>query len=367
MSMRLSRIAGIALATLVACDDSTGPDRPPLAFGAIVLNTYGEPGITVTPEDSGASTHIDFGSSFDAAAFTLHEDTVLATSSKSGGDLLYIAELSAGSLRTVQLPAGSNPANVAVVPTNIPGADSGRYAVALRDSGAIAQVRLDPAGDRVRVIANAGLCPTDVIFHGAGAWSVDANQTCFSDYTSQGPSRLVFVPLLQAGRDTIELAAAAVGAQRAFLIGDDAFIYASGDYFQTSASVSRVDLSSRQITGTLPFPAGVYGAAMRLGADGLLYVTAAEASVTPYAPRVYTVDPETMTFQGPFLQGAQHRTLIKSDGSQAACAAATADQDGRIYCVENGNVLATLLVFNPDGSFVRSAPAGTLAADITLR
>ncbi len=366
--MRPQRLVLVAVVTLLACDDSTGPDRPSLSFGAIVLNTYGEPGVTVVPEDSGASTHIDFGASFDAAAFTLHEDTVLATSSKSGGDLLYISELPTGSLRQVQLPAVSNPANVAVVPTDIPGADSGRYAVALRDSGALAQVRLDPAGDRVRVIANAGLCPTDVIFHGAGAWSVDANQTCSSgDYVSQGPSRLVFVPLLEAGRDTIVLDAAAVGAQRAFLVGDDAFVYASGDYFQTSASVSRVDLSSREVTGTLSFPAGVYGAAMRLGANGLLYVTAADASVTPYSPRVYTVDPETMTFQGPFLQGTQHRTLIKSDGTQATCAAATADRDGRIHCVENANVLATLLVFRADGSFVRSAPAGTLAADIALR
>ncbi len=356
------------LVVSLACNDGTSPvQRPAVEAGAIVLNGVGETGVTFVSDSGAPNSHIDFGGSFDGATFTVLDGTVLSTSSSLKGDQLYIADLSDGTLRRVQLPAASNPAGAAFLLT---GADGSRnFAVALRNSRSIARVQLRAGfSDNVTVIGNAGECPSDVFFAGNALWSVDANVRCASDFGVVGPGRLIRIPQLVSdlGRDTIELGASAVSPLRAFVVGNFAYVLSSGA-FVAPAAVTKVDLTARSVIGTLLFPQGAFGATMALGADGLLYVTAA-IGFNPYLPKVYAIDPATLTFQGPFSPAGSHRLLTTAGGGeQAKCDAATADSRGRIYCVDNGEVLAVLNVFAVNGTFVRSAPAGTLAFDVTVQ
>jgi len=356
------------LIVILACNDGTSPvQRPAIEPGAIVLNGVGQTGVTFVPDSGATNSHIDFGSSFDGATFTVLDGIVLSTSSSLRGDQLYVADLSDGTLQRVQLPAASNPAGAAFLLT---GADGARnFAVALRNSSSIARVQLRAGSSAsVTLVGNAGLCPSDVFLASNALWSVDANVRCASDYGVVGPGRLIRIPQLDSdvGRDTIALGAVAISPLRAFVIGNFAYVLSSGA-FVAPAAVTRVDLAARTVTGSLVFPQGTFGATMALGANGLLYVTAA-IGFSPYLPKVYVIDPSTLGFQGPFSLAGSHRLLTTAGGGeQGKCDAATGDSRGRIYCIDNGEVLAVLNVFGANGAFVRSAPAGTLAFDVTVQ
>ncbi|MBC7790099.1 MAG: hypothetical protein H7Z74_09140 [Anaerolineae bacterium] len=357
-----------AAIVVLACSDSTLPFEPPvLQPGALILNGVGETGVTFVPSSGAPNSHIDFGASFDGATFTVLDNIVLSTSSSLKGDQLYVADLSNGSLQRVQLPAASNPAGATFL---LSGADGARnFAVALRNSGSIARVEMRaglPAG--VTTVANAGLCPSDVFFAISALWSVDANVMCSTDYAVAGPGRLIRVPQLVSdlGRDTIPLGPAIISPLRAFAIGNFAYVLSSGA-FVVPAAVVKLDLMARSVVATRIFPQGAFGATMALGANGMLYVTAA-TGFNPYLPKVYAIDPLTLTFQGPFAPSGSHRLLTTASGAeQPKCDAATGDAGGRIYCIDNGEVLAVLNVFAANGAFVRSHPAGTLAFDVTVR
>src|SRR5688572_20307172 len=98
------------LAAVAACDEPTTSPEESARGGAVVLNGTYQVGLTLVPHIGATSTHIDFGALFDGATFTLERDTVITTSSKGAGDLLYIADLARAEFRSIQLPSGSNPA-----------------------------------------------------------------------------------------------------------------------------------------------------------------------------------------------------------------------------------------------------------------
>ena len=356
------------LVITIACSDGTRPVQlPQVETGAVVLNGVGQTGVTFVPDSGAPNSHIDFGAAFDGATFTVLDGVVLSTSSSLKGDQLYFADLANGTLRRVQMPAASNPAGAAFLLSSADGAQN--FAVALRNSSSVARVQLR-AGvpGSVTLVGNAGVCPSDVFFAGNALWSVDANVMCTSDYTVVGPGRLIRIPQLVSdlGRDTIALGSAVISPLRAYVVGNFAYVLSSGA-FVAPAAVVKVDLTARSVVATLVFPPGAFGATMALGANGNLYVTAA-TGFNPYLPKVYAIDPVTLTFQGPFAPTGSHRLLATSaGGEQPKCDAATADARGRVYCIDNGEVLAVLIVFAADGTFVRSAPAGTLGFDVTVR
>ncbi|MDQ6886999.1 MAG: hypothetical protein M3068_06850 [Gemmatimonadota bacterium] len=366
-----SLLIAITCAGWAACTDSTGPGGPPPASGLVVLNGSGATGVTTLSLTSLTSAHIDFGSGFNGAVMSLQNDTVLSTSSDFGGDLLYIADLPRGTVRKVQLAAPSNPAGATFVAPGALGGDAGHFLVALSGLQSLEQVAVSPSGTvSTKIIAGAGRCPFDVAMRGDVAWTADANEACEGDYRVLGPGALVGVHLTTSARDRIALPALAVGPSRVFIIGDDAFVLAIGcnPAFATGcldlpASVTRVNLVTRQIS-VLQLPTGVYGESMQRGRDGKLYVVGYEGG---FVTHLFTVDPQTLSFVGPFVSGTKFRSVLTQSGTQAPCVVATAGSDGTIFCLVNGQASATVIVATPPGAFVRSLAAGSPGFDIAVR
>lgn len=372
--MRIRRVAAVlALALLAACgSDGTGPRTPPGTGKALVLITFGEQGVSVVGDSGGTTSHMGFTDLFDGAAFTVRGDTVLTTSSKFGGDQLFVADVGANSVRSIPLAAGSNPAGVIALPATLPGADGADYAVALRDSGAIALVGHREGGAvATSLVRGAGACPTDVLVIAQALVAVDGNQNCRDFYQILGPARLIRMPLGTAARDTLVLPVDAVGSPRAWMLaGGVLIVVTAGDYGDAAGRVTRVavdDDGGMLVKASLSLPDGWYATASRLGHDGLVYVTAAAAFPAPYEPRVFAVDPVTMSFAGDRAAGAQFLDLRDGLGVLVRCDAATADDDGTVYCVSNGTLTGTLRVFARSGTMDWFVVLPGLGADVIVR
>jgi streptogramin lyase len=337
----------------------------------VVLNGFGQTGITLVPDTGTSVTRIDFADLYDGGGFALERDTLLTTSSKSAGSLLYVADLRARSLLKLQLPVNSNPGGAAFGNAAV----GARVLVALRDSGAIALVNPRAGTADITLLRNAGRCPTDVFVYAGAVWSVDANQNCGVGYVPQGASRLIRMVPGSAARDTIQLGGFVVGAGSAAVIGDFAYVGAGGyvDYSVTpfrnvaGPTVTKVDLRTRQVVQTYRLPEGSVSAGVRVGGDGRLYVSY-YADLATFANRVLALDPQTLVPVGPRVAGGVHLNLTRADGTTVPCSAATADASGRIYCVTNGTAsVATLHVFDSAGRQLRTAPAGQGAVDLAVR
>lgn len=366
------RHATAALATLAlslaACGDSTGPDQLPGTGKALVLVSFGEPGIAVLGDTGTSAPQAGLGDAFDGVVFTVKGDSVLTTSSKAGGDELYVMDVGTGATRVIALMAGSNPAGAIFLPSGAQW-QGASYAVALRDSGAVGLVDLTGPGGapELGLVRQMGACPTDLFVGASALWSVDANQNCRDAYQSLGPVRLIRATLGSNARDTVTLADSVRGAARAFVVDGEAIVTASGDFAGRQARVVAVDLATRQVRATLRFPAGWYATASRLGADGALYVTAARGWPEPYEPRVFRVDPSTLAFSGARTAGADHLDL-RENGALVRCDAASADAEGELWCASNGSVASRVLVFGAQAAIERTIPIPTgIAADIFVR
>ncbi|MGI8499275.1 MAG: hypothetical protein ACR2OG_17015 [Gemmatimonadaceae bacterium] len=366
-----SLLAAIVVACAIACGDSTGPGGSPPASGLVVLNGNGVTGVTTLSLTTFGTAHLDFGSGFDGAVMALQSDTVISTSSDFGGDLLYIADLARGTLRKVQLAAPSNPAGATFVPPAILGGDGGRFLVALSGLRSLEQVAVSPTGTvSTRIIGDAGRCPFDVAMREDVAWTADANEACEGDYRVIGPGALVGVHLTTSARDRIALPSIVVAPARVFIIGDDAFVLAIGcnpaytsGCLDLPASIAKVNLVTRQIS-VLQLPSGVYGESMERGRDGKLYVVGFEAG---FVTHVFTVDPQTLSFVGSFVSGTSYRSVLTQSGSQAPCVVATADRDGTIFCLVNGQVSSTVIIDSSSGKFIRGLAAGSPGFDLAVR
>lgn len=358
-------ILAASLAAAVGCgSDSTGPGGARPSRGVVVLNTFGVRGVTLLADTGSESAHIDFGDGFDGGSFTLRNDTLLSTSSSLGGDKLYVADLE-GTLETFQMPPGSNPAGAAFLD------GTSTYLVALRNTGQLAAVaRTLESEANITLFDNMGRCPADVFRYGGDLYAVDANASCAEGtYISQGPARLIRAATSGAARDTIPLPVSFGTGASVVVDGDFAYVALNGvadfsDYpvttFVTPGSVTKVNLVTRQAVITVQFAPGTYGAGMRRGADGLLYV--ALFTSTDFSTRViHRITPSTMDIESAL-------PLRSATGAPANCVAATADAQGRVHCVvtDDGGA-STLLVFDGSGTATRSVPAGTYAADLAVR
>ena len=372
-SMARFKIAVAAtLIGLSACKDSSlQPILAPTQKGTVVLNGFGLQGATLANDTTSATTRIPFGAAFDGSTSSIASDTLLTTSSKAGGDLLYVASLASGTLKTVQMPAGSNPAGALLF-----GATTAQIAVALRDSQAVALVtNLSSATPTVTLLRNAGTCPVRVFAYDGELWVLDANQRCRTDYAVLGPSRLIHVPLVGTVRDTINLGVTVLGATSVVVKGDIAVVAGGGQVnFATvpatlvqGGTLVQVNMAGKAVIATAPTPAGSFGTTISLGKDGFLY-TFVYADAATFVGRTMKVDFNALQAVGPQILGSAYLSLRHADSTLVNCAAVAGDIRGRIYCPENGaGSAATLYVYNLAGVLIRTIPAGQGAVDVGVR
>jgi hypothetical protein len=364
----MSRLfALLTLVAVAACHDPNA-STPFEAGRVVVLNGTGETGVTILAKPEQIGRHLSFPD-FDGASFAIRNDTVISTSSRDKGDLLYVGILNTGKVITIQLPPGSNPAGAVFAEGPVAGLPSGpgtRLFVALRDSARAVSVFLPADGGAPVMVRHpyAGTCPYDIVVTPAKVWYLDSNQRCQSDYATLGPSRLI-PPYGLGASDTMNLLSAVVGAQRVFVVGNYAYVLSSGDFATIPGALTKVDLTTRNSI-VVPLPANRYGVQLRIGENGYAYVTD-----TPAWPdvgsRVYAIDLETMNFGGVRVEGQFHLKLTQTSGGEADCWAATADADGHVYCLHNGNVLAVVIVFDSAGHEYHRRGAGSRGYDIALR
>jgi hypothetical protein len=362
-----------AMSAMTGCSDSVTNTVPRPATGIVVLDGFIQPGLTLVSDTGTATSRIVFGSGaeFDASEFSLERDTVLSASSRAAGDLLYIADLKTGSMRRVQMPAGSNPSRARLLRSTV---GESLVGVALRDSSAIAIVALRGQGAPViTTLAKAGTCPVDMFQYDNATWVVDANANCRVNYNSLGDVRLIRISANGASRDTIVLTGMRGSGAHAILDGDVAYVAAGGDAdfasfpyaLRASGRVAKVDLRNRRILGQRTMPTGSYGAGAKLGADGFLYVSLYR-DLTTFDNGIVKLRLDDLSIvvgtSTPWLP------LTAANGSAITCGSATADALGRVHCLANGVGSATsLLVFDAAGHEVRRVSAGQGGVDLSLR
>ncbi len=369
-------LAGATVVT--ACgDDSVLVEPPQPARGIVVLDGFIQPGLTLLADSGSSSSRVLFGAptEFDAGAFTLERDTVLATSSRAAGDLLYIADVRTGGMRRLQLPTRSNPSRARLL------RGSGGQAlvgVALRDSGAIALVSVSgtnvPSSTR---IPNAGLCPTDFFQYDNATWVVDANANCRVNYALVGDVRLIRIPNTGTTRDTVVITGMRGSGAGAIVIGDVAYVSAGGDanfssfpyVLNRSGSIARVDLRNRRVLQLRSMPTGTYGGSAKIGLDGFLYVSLFQ-DLANFRSRIMKVRMDDLSFVSgvPASATTSWLSLIDATGTAVSCGSGQADALGRVHCIANGAASATsLIVFDPAGREMRRVAAGQGGVDLSLR
>lgn len=358
---------------LAACGGDGPTDttpRPPR--GIIVLDGFIQPGLTVLADTGVSTSRINLGapSEFDAGGFSLLRDTVLAVSSKAAGDLLYVVDLGAGAVRRIQMPARSNPGRARL----LKGTDAqALIGVTLRDSSAVALVSVGSRGVSSTRLANAGTCPSDVFQYDNATWVLDANSACRSDYAVQGDVRLIRIPSGSTARDTLVIAGLRGSSAGAIIVGDVAYVSAGGDAgfatfpytLRTSGAVAKVDLKARRVLTTRPMPSGSYGAGLKLGGDGFLYVSLYE-NLSTFTNRLVKLRADDLT---PVADGiTPWFALTGADGKPVTCGSGVADALGRVHCLVNGAGSTTsLVVFTPQGTESRRVAAGQGGVDLALR
>lgn len=360
---------------MIGCSDSSVTNtRPQPSSGIVVLDGFIQPGLTLVGDTGTATSRIAFGSGaeFDASEFSLARDTVLSASSRAAGDLLYIADVKAGSMRRIQMPAKSNPSRARLLRSSVGG--ESLIGVALRDSSAVALVSVRGSGAPVITrIANAGTCPVDMFQYDNATWVVDANANCRVNYASLGDVRLIRITANGASRDTLVLTGMRGSGANAILDGDVAYVAAGGDAdfasfpytLIASGRVAKVDLRNRRILSQRVMPANSYGAGAKLGADGFLYVSLYK-DLTAFENGIVKLRTDDLSF----VSGAATPwlSLTAANGSAATCGSATADGLGRVHCIVNGvGSTTSLLVFDASGREVRRVSAGQGGVDMALR
>ncbi len=363
---------------IAACgDDGALNTTPQPPKGIVVMDGFIQPGLTLLADSGSASSRVIFGSptEFDAGGFTMVRDTVLATSSRAAGDLLYITDVKTGSMRRLQLPAKSNPSRARLFQGSNGLALIG---VALRDSNAIALVSVSGANaPTITRISNAGVCPTDAFQYDNATWVVDANANCKVNYAVQGDVRLIRIPNTGTARDTIVLPGMRGSGAGAIVVNDVAYISAGGDANFSSfpyalistGSLAKVDLKNKRMLQLRPMPSGTYGGSAKMGLDNFIYVSLYE-DLTNFKSRILKIRTDDLGFVAgvPATATTSFLKLTSTSGADVTCGSGQADALGRLHCIANGVASATsLIVFNPAGTEVRRVPAGQGGVDLALR
>ncbi len=361
----------LALLGAVACKDTS---LDPLAFtpnkGTVVLNGYGQQGVTLVPDTGTATSFVSLPASFDGAYHRITRDTLLTTSSKAGGDLLHLVNLVTGTAKAIQLPAASNPGNA----TLVAGRSEANIVVALRDSQAIAFVtNLGNATPTITLRRNVGQCPVDVAQFDTELYVLDANLNCRTDYSVVGPSRLLRLRFANNVIDTIPLGSTIFGAANMTPQGASLYIgsfgnvnYGTGTVLQAGAIV-KYDMDTRAIVVRGPMPPGTFGTVVSPGRDGNIYAwVSADASTFP--GRVVRVDSTALAAAGPFLGSTTFANLRAPDSTAANCTAVAVDTRGRVYCPVVGAAGASkLYVYNANYLLIRTLNVGQGAVAVQAR
>ncbi len=368
--------ASAAVLILSACgDDGIGDAQSLTPRSSVVLDGFVQPGLTLVPDSEGATQRIAFGApnEFDGGSLEIRNDTAVAASSRGAGDLLYIASLTSGTVRRVQMPARSNPARARLLRgTN----GQALIGVPLRDNGSLALVRVSSNGDITTAgIGDLGACPVDVFQHGGDLWVVDANASCSTTYRSLGAMRLIRIPSGGGARQEIVLDALRGSDAGVVIIGDVAYISAGGDADFSSfpysllagGAITRVDVRTRTVLGTRQMPAGSYGANAKLGLDGQLHVSLYE-DLNNFEGRTISYRLPELTPTGTRMPSSDWLALRDAAGEQVSCESSLADGTGRLHCIQLRTGSATfLMIFAPDGSLVREVAAGQGGVDLRFR
>ncbi len=362
------------LTVLAACgDDGINNSTPQPPRGIIVLDGFIQPGLTFLGDTGSASTKLTLAptTEFDAGGFTLLRDTVLTVSSRGAGDLLYVTDVRTSTTRRIQLPTRSNPSRARLL-----SGTGGQTLIgaALRDSSSVALLSFTGAGTVTSTrIANAGACPTDLFQFDNATWIVDANANCKVNYAVQGDVRLIRVPNTGLTRDTILLPGLRGSSASALVDGDVAYISAGGDAsfaafpytLISTGGITKVDLRGKRVLLTKRMPANTYGAGVKLGLDGFLYVSLYQdlAAFTNRIIKVRTADLSFVT-----SASADWLALTGATGAAVTCGSGQADALGRLHCIQNGTGSVTsLLVFSPSGTEVRRVAANQGGVDLAIR
>jgi len=364
------------LAALAACgDDGISNATPQPPRGIIVLDGFIQPGLTFLGDTGSASSKLTLAptTEFDAGGFTLLRDTALAVSSRGAGDLLYVTDVRTSSTRRIQLPARSNPSRARLL-----SGTGGQTLIgaALRDSSSVAFVSFAGAGTVTSTrITNAGTCPTDLFQFDNATWIVDANANCKVNYAVQGDVRLIRVPNTGSARDTILLPGLRGSGASALIDGDVAYISAGGDAnfaafpftLISSGRIAKVDLRGKRVLLTKQMPANTFGAGVKLGLDGFLYVSLSQDLAT-FTNRIIKVRPADLSFVTSASASADWLVLTSATGAPVTCGSGQADALGRLHCIQNGTGSVTsLLVFSPAGTEVRRVAANQGGVDMAIR
>lgn len=374
---RASAFVALAVTAAACGNDGMLNSTPQPPRGIVVLDGFIQPGLTLLADSGSSTSRIVFGAptEFDAGGFTIERDTVLATSSRAAGDLLYIADITTGTMRRLQLPIRSNPAKARLFKGSNGAALIG---VALRDSSSVALVSVSGASaPSITRIANAGQCPTDVFQYDNATWVVDANANCRLAYTVLGDVRLIRIPTTGTARDTIVLTGVRGSGAAAVIVNDVAYVSAGGDASFTSfpytlvksGALARVDLKNRKVMQTRAMPFGTYGGSTKLGLDGFLYVSLYQ-DLAAFEGRVLKLRQDDLGFVSgvPAVGVSSWLTLTSRTGAAVTCGSAEADALGRLHCIANGAASATsLIVFDINGHEVRRVAAGQGGVDLALR
>jgi hypothetical protein len=371
---RRALLALATLSSLAGCgSDSITSSTPQPPRGIVVLDGFIQPGLTFLADTGTASTKLALGAptEFDAGGFVLERDTVLAVSSRGAGDLLYVADVKTATFRKLQLPTRSNPARARLFKGS-----NGQtlIAAALRDSSAIALVSVAGAATpTITRISSAGACPTDMFQYDNATWIVDANSNCRTNYAVQGDVRLIRVPTTGTTRDTLVLTGVRGSGASAIVSGDVAYVSGGGDAsfaafpytLNASGAIAKVDLRNRRVITTRTMPAGSYGAGLKLGLDGFLYVSAYQ-DLSTFTNRIAKLRTDDLSFVS--AGTTSWLSLTNATGATVTCGSGQADALGRLHCLVNGTGSVTsLVVFNPQGVEIRRVGAGQGGVDLALR
>ena len=371
LAMR-SRLVIAVFALCAACKDTS---LAPLPFtpnkGTVVLNGFGQQGLTLVPDTGTLTSFISLPATFDGASLRITRDTALTTASKGGGDVLYVVDLVTGSKKPIQLPAASNPSGAALVV----GRPEASVAVALRDSQAIAFVtNLGSATPTVTLRRNVGQCPVDVAQFDTELWVLDANQNCRTDFSTVGPSRLLRLRFANAVIDTFPLGASVIGASNMQMQGTNLFIGGFGQVnFGTgvvsqAGTIIKFDLEGGTIRQVAPVPPGAFGTVVAPGRDGFVYAFV-YGDATTFPGRVVRVDSTALVATGPFLPATTFLGLLAANNTTPVnCAAIGVDTRARIYCPVVGAAAAsTMYVYNANLLLIRTINVGQGAVAVQAR
>lgn len=365
------RLVCSVLVLLAACKDAS---LSPLAFtpnkGTVVLNGFGQQGVTLVPDTGTSSSFVSLPASFDGAALRIMNDTAVTTSSKGGGDLLHVIDLATGAKKSVQMPAASNPGGAAL----IVGRPEANIAVALRDSQAVAFVtNLGSATPTVTLRRNIGQCPVDVAQFDTDLYVLDANQNCRTNFSTVGPSRLLIVRFASAAIDTIPLGATVIGASNMQVRGSSLYIGGFGQVnFGTGVvsqqgTVVKFDLEVRSIVQTVNLPTGSFGTVVAPGRDAFVYAFVyGDAAFFP--GRVVRMDTTALGSVGPYINSGSYARLLAPDSSAANCASIGVDSRGRLYCpIVQAAGVSKLYVYNSNYLLIRTINVGQGAVAVQAR